>query len=251
MVPARNILRRHYDTYGGGCFDIDPPHVSKPPALPSSLRSNLMMMAEYQPSTTGAPAQEQTTDQQQEQEEAAESAQEQLEAPAATAGTSAKTDDSWLQLRIGLGTSSSSSSAPPRPSVQLELFSDRPPSSSTSSLRSSRPSGPPMFSSMASLPQLGYRQPPPWGFWSSNLMQYHMGGSSSSSSAPPPLMMLPPPQFYNVQRFPLTPPPPPPQQAGVGSGGPRFGELRVVSPPASVRQQHAGVWFLLRASENQ
>lgn len=195
MVQARNLLLRHVDTYGGSpCFEAD--------------HSNLMMMmADHQKPTS-------TTKEQQGPQ--AQQAQE-SEPPGTSSSSSQAPDDSWLQLGIGL-----SSSPSRQPSVELQLFSDRPSSLASAA---SRPIGP---------AQMGYRPigpspsqpPPPWG--------YFMAGSSSSSN----VMFQPQPQFYNVQRFPP-----------VGPAAPPRG-MRVVGPPPA-RQQGVGVWFLLKAAENQ
>src|SRR5437660_1221534 len=111
MVPARNLLRRHYDSYGGGFFDVDA-HCStttantKPSLSLSSLRSNPMMMAEHQQQQTGV-TQETTRDR--EQQEAA-AAQESDQQPAASSSSTRQQQPppphaSWLQL--GLPSSSS------------------------------------------------------------------------------------------------------------------------------------------------
>lgn len=252
MVPARNLLRRHYDSYGGGFFDVDA-HCSssttttantKPLLSSSSLRSNPMMMAEHQQQQTGV-TQETTRDR--EQQEAAAAAQQSDQQPASSSSTRQQQPPppphaSWLQLGLPSSSSSStpaaaSSSAVAGPSsgpaVELRLFSDRPSSSSSLPPTVPRP--------MAAAAQFCFR--PPWGFWTGSPTSMSTAGSSSN------LMMLQP-HFYNVQRFPLPPPPPPFPPPSAAESGPHFRELRVVGPPER-RQAAAGVWFLLKAAENQ
>ncbi|XP_010929648.1 uncharacterized protein [Elaeis guineensis] len=220
MVPARNLHRRHYDSYGGCCSDFEP----KTP----SLRSN--PMAE-EPSH--APTSRPEDDNHDEDEEVAE--------------TSSRSKN-WLQLGLG---------QPATPSrhhqglTELELFTDRPSSSSSPSPSDPRAIARPLVSATPSLmvpvlPWLGPHQglsycwqeatpppppppPPSWGFWSG-------GPTMGSSSKAPPVM----PEFVARQFM-----------CPAGSSSPLVAggaDLRVVSPPP---RPQTGIWFVLQAAQNQ
>ncbi|XP_008775603.1 protein LAX PANICLE 2-like [Phoenix dactylifera] len=193
MVPARNLLRRHYDGYGGCCSDFEP----KPP----SLRSNPILMAEEPPQTPTRRPDGDNDDEQDGEEEV---------------GTSSSSRN-WL--RLGLG-------PPTTPSrrreglTELELFTDR---RSSSSSRPS-PSDPraiarPVVAGMPSVmvPRLAphqrimsYRQdatplPPPWGLWNRGPI---MGSSSRTPPAMPEFVAR---QFIFPSDMMVVSPPPRPQ----------------------------------------
>ncbi|KAH0467518.1 hypothetical protein IEQ34_004756 [Dendrobium chrysotoxum] len=194
MVPARNLLRRHYDCYGGyfsdSYFDFEKP----PPALRS-------------PEFMGGLA---NCEERQEEEE-----EEEEEAGTSNRDAGDQCCEGWLQLGVGVGirpptsrrSPGSSSSAPPLREVrvalstELELFAPRP--------AAPEPMNIPMFPPPPP-PHLGvfYPRDAPWGFWNA--------GSVAMGVGPP--AFLPPVRSFVV----------PFESSSVAASG----ELRLVSTPA-------------------
>nr|XP_010907603.1 protein LAX PANICLE 2-like [Elaeis guineensis]XP_010907604.1 protein LAX PANICLE 2-like [Elaeis guineensis] len=197
MVPARNLLRRHYDSYGSCCSDFD----RKTP----SLRSNPILMAEEPPHTpTRRLDDDDDDDDDQDGDE-----------EMGTSTSSSPRD--WLRLGLGQPTTPSGRR---EGLTELELFTDRrSSSSSTPSPYDPRATARPVVVGMPSvmLPWLaphqgmmGYRQdatplPPPWGLWNSGPI---MGSSSRTPPAMPEFVVR---QFTCPADMRVVSPPPRPQ----------------------------------------
>ncbi|XP_008791058.3 protein LAX PANICLE 2 [Phoenix dactylifera] len=219
MVPARNLLRRHYDSYGGCCSDFE----HKTP----SLRSNPMAEEPSQAPTRGP-----NDDNHDDDEEVAETS---------------SSSKNWLQLGLGPPTTPSRRR---QGATELELFTERPSSSSSPSPSDPRAIARPLTAGTPSvmvpvLPWLAPHQglsycwqeatpppPPPWGFWSS-------GPAMGSSSRVPPMM----PEFV-ARQFMC----PAGSSSPLVAGGEIRADIRVVSPPP---RPQTGIWFVLQAAQNQ
>ncbi|XP_065013622.1 protein LAX PANICLE 2-like [Musa acuminata AAA Group] len=213
MVPARNLLRRHCDSYGA-CFSGGDPRFHDLDGL-SSLKLNKLMADEPSP----APEDEQF-------------------------GRDDGGSGDWLQL--GLGTPPPlvpTDAAPGRTATtQLELFSARP-SSSASPGPGTCPvawpgvSGfraPMMGMAMTMVPWMSHRREMPWGRCNPNLA---MGGSSATTTLPPVM-----PEFVARQFvYPIP-------GSATPSGPEVLPEMRVVTPP---RRPQSGVWIMLQAARDQ
>ncbi|RWV85826.1 hypothetical protein BHE74_00022838 [Ensete ventricosum] len=213
MVPARNLLRRHCDSYGAYLSGGDP-RFHDLDGL-SSLKLNKLMADEPPP----APEDEQF-------------------------GCDDGGSGDWLQL--GLGTPPPlvpTDAAPGRmATTQLELFSARP-SSSASPAPGAFPvawpgvSGfraPMMGMAMTMVPWMSHRREMPWGRCNPNLA---MGGSSATTTLPPVM-----PEFVARQLvYPIP-------GSATPSGPEVMPEMRVVTPP---RRPQSGVWIMLQAARDQ
>lgn len=213
MVPARNLLRRHCDSYGA-YFSGGDPRFHDLDGL-SSLKLNKLMADEPSP----APEDEQF-------------------------GRDDGGSGDWLQL--GLGTPPPlvpTDAAPGRTATtQLELFSARP-SSSASPAPGTCPvawpgvSGfraPMMGMAMTMVPWMSHRREMPWGRCNPNLA---MGGSSATTTLPPVM-----PEFVARQFvYPIP-------GSATPSGPEVLPEMRVVTPP---RRPQSGVWIMLQAARDQ
>ncbi|KAJ0973544.1 hypothetical protein J5N97_021503 [Dioscorea zingiberensis] len=265
MVPARNLLRRHYDSYGS-CFSdqLHQPKTSMKLAPP-------LIMAEDEDTRIGG-------DEEEEEEE-----DEEGEGPAGTSTSKDSTTgdhdhdhDDWLQLGIGSqGNQIISNETPPSPMkaaaagkmpggetrrlMELPLFSDSPIGGG-----SRRPVAAPVIGTVVSggadaaaaaatvmpsslFPSAGV-QVRPWGLWSPN----HPMLASTSAVSSHHQYYLPQlqPRQYDYRQFVY------PNSWSLGSPAMAIGEgssaaasgLRIVSPP---RRPQAGVWFCPRGGENQ
>ncbi|XP_072950712.1 uncharacterized protein [Typha angustifolia] len=107
MVPARNLLRRHYDSYGASFFD-DSHHLLLSSTPPTPLLIHKPMAQEPSPPPTPN------------QEQAREEVKEQDEEDAGTSTSGGANSKAWLQL--GLGPSTSSSRGEGGGPTELDLF---------------------------------------------------------------------------------------------------------------------------------
>ncbi|KAM0935991.1 putative protein LAX PANICLE 2 [Dioscorea sansibarensis] len=223
MVGARNLLRRHYDSYGSCFSDTTYKDFHR---LKSSMIPNLM--AEQISRTGGG-------DEEEEEEEDDDDEEEE--------GTSSKDVDDhepWLRLSIG---GQSSSDIPARTQeegngsqgrgrlMELQLFSDRPTGHLQSVSPTIRTGRTPAGMMIPFLPAGAVR---PLGFFTS---QNPVFASSGSTSTPPRFDYRP----YIYPQWSLGSP-------SVIAGSSMASRMRIVSPP---RRRQAGLWFMLEAAQNQ
>lgn len=244
MVPAGNPHRRYCDGYGRGCYDV---HTGGE-ALDGrfSVRSSRVVMAEedHSKSNSGSAGDE---------EAAGGEGEERGEVGTCSKGK--EQDEEWLRLSIGWSSSGgggSGFSSPGRPKLEvvqvdlgnqsrigekleLDLFQGR----TQENRHLYRPPLP-----MAAPPRTPLFPPHP------------VSGLATYPAYPPDLTWG---TFWTAQTATSTPPPPHPYNArqfapGISGSTPRGQSsappsgMRVVSPPS---RTHAGVWFLLQASQNQ
>lgn len=215
MVPARNLLRRHYDSYGGHFDDIQSEFHREKASSVSGL------MADEVPRASDG------GDEEEEGEETGTSFKKQGD----------ENDQGWLQLGIGSRPSGGPTfrDAPVDPMdkrtedssgsgvVELNLFSDR----SLGQLQrplpaASAPAMAPLLPAMAGREALmGYRS---------------VGPMASSSSRPLPMLT-----GYNWGQF-ICP------SGSLGLSVEMSGAMRVVSPPP---RRQTGVWLVLQPAQNQ
>ncbi|MQM04620.1 hypothetical protein Taro_037423 [Colocasia esculenta] len=258
MVPARKLLRGRCDGYGGHCYDVDIRHkgfcqggfpVSSGPAL----------MAEDDSRSGGGGGCS--------EDEEAGGGGEGRGDERGEVGTSSKgeeRDEGWLRLSIGEGgggavdgyslpCGTKLEAVPVDPGkprrvgelLELDLFRERPPDSRpvprpplpvappAAGLPTMAPAMVPLFPQHPGSSLLSYRAYAPdvtWGFWSPQ--------ASTSSALPGP---------YNSRLF-VYPMPGSSASPAEAESSAAAGDVRVVSPPS---RPHAGVWFVLQASQNQ
>ncbi|URE10669.1 hypothetical protein MUK42_23885 [Musa troglodytarum] len=218
MVPAWNLLRRHCETYGAYFCGGD------------SRFHDIYCLSPLKPNCSMA--------------DKPSSAPEDEQHGPGTAEVGEDTNSYKDWLRLGLASPSAAvASRPERMTAEIELLCGEPPLSSSSSVLPTSPtylvtsrgiSGfrAPVVGTTA-IPWASYRQEMPRGPWSANLP---MG--ATSSMIPPPVM----PEFVARQfMYPISSPTPP-------SAPEVWPDTRVVSPP---RRPQSGVWFMLRAAQNQ
>ncbi|CAA7396344.1 unnamed protein product [Spirodela intermedia] len=247
MVPAGNPHRRYCDGYGGGYYDVHTGGGAVDGRF--SVRSLRVVMAgeDHSKSNSGSAGDEEPTGG--EGEERGE---------VGTCSKGKEQDEEWLRLSIGWSSSGGGGdgfSSPGRPKLEavqvdhnnqsrmgekleLDLFRGRTQENRhlyQPSLSMAAPPRTPLFpphpvSGLATYP--AYPPDLTWGpFWNAQ---------TATSTAPPPPQSHP----YNARQF----------APGV-SGSTVRGQtsaspsgMRVVSPPS---RTHAGVWFLLQASQTQ
>ncbi|CAL9185809.1 unnamed protein product [Musa hybrid cultivar] len=215
MVPTWNLLRRHCETYGAYFCGGD------------SRFHDIYGLSPLKPNCSMA--------------DKPSSAPEDEQHGPGTVEVGEDTNSSKDWLRLGLAsTPAAIESRPERLKAEIELLCGEPSSSSVLPTSATYPvtsrgiSGfraPVMGTTV--IPWASYRQEMPRGPWSANLP---MG--ATSSMIPPPVM----PEFVARQfMYPISSP-------ALPSAPEVWPDMRVVSPP---RRPQSGVWFMLRAAQNQ
>ncbi|RWW05243.1 hypothetical protein GW17_00031488, partial [Ensete ventricosum] len=218
MVPVWNPLRRHCETYGayfrGGDSRFHDIYGLSPLKPNCSMADNPSSAPEDEQRGPGAVEVREDT-------------------------SSCK---DWL--RLGLASSPAAiTSRPERLTAEIELLCGEPSSSSSSSVFPTSATYPvtgrcisgfraPVMGTTV-IPWASYQQGMPRGPWSANLPT-----GATSSMIPPPAM----PEFVARQfMYPISSP-------ALPSAPEVWPDMRVVSPP---RRPQSGVWFMLRAAQNQ
>ncbi|WOL11464.1 hypothetical protein Cni_G20227 [Canna indica] len=222
MVPARNLLRRHCDSYAayfsGGDAHFNDPHRLSP------LNPNQPMADKSSP----APEDEQHRGR---------------GSVDVVGNDDASTSSDWLRLGLASHPVAPTDRPPERQctAAEVNLFAGGPSSSSSPMSPIAWPAvsggfrAPMMGTAMGTMPWASHmREMPPWGTWSPHLAM----GARSTMIAPPHVM----PEFVARQ---LTYP----MLSSATPSAPEFWpDVRVVSPP---RRSQSGVWFMLQAARNQ
>ncbi|KAM0934829.1 putative protein LAX PANICLE 2 [Dioscorea sansibarensis] len=218
MVPARNLLRRHYDSYGS-CFSELHHHQPR-----QTMKAPLMAEEE-----TKIRINEEDEDEEEEEETGTSSKGGEEEEEEEDEGED-DDDDDWLQLGVGnrnVKTPKMPGGDESRRLMELPLFSDKPTGGGGGSRSVANTS-----SVMPLFPAMGQQVRRPWGLWTTTVPNPMFASSSNRYD-------------YHRHQYMY-----PRSQVGLNEviSSPAATGLRIVNPP---RRPQAGVWFILQTKQNQ